>query len=315
MTVHHQIDALPPFRRAIVTIGTFDGVHLGHRKIIDQVKQQAFSVDGESVIISFHPHPRTVVPGKADGIRLLTTMDERIALLEPLGVDHLVVIPFTDAFAALEAEDYVRQFLVGRFHPHTIIIGYDHRFGKNRKGNYALLDQLAPELGFQVREIDVQVLHESSISSTRIREALRRGNAQEARSLLGYPFFFSGDVVHGDKRGRTIGYPTANLQVNDPEKILPGNGVYAVLANITNGPLAGQQHRGMMNIGLRPTVDGNSLRTEVHLFDFDADIYGQTLRVELIDFIRGEVKFSGLDALKAQLADDKIQAIARLKLA
>lgn len=309
MIVHQQTNSLPSFRHAVVTIGTFDGVHLGHRQIIRQMKQESLSVGGETVIITFHPHPRKVVKGKEDGIRLLTTMKERIDLLEGLGIDHLVVIPFTEDFAEMDAQTYIRDFLVARFHPHTIIIGYDHRFGKKRAGDYHLLEELAPVYGYLVKEIDAQLLNEVSISSTRIREALMRGNASVARELLGYPYFFDGKVVEGDKKGRTIGYPTANLEMADAEKLSPGVGVYAVRALVTDGEYAGREFGGMMNIGFRPTVAGQTLRTEVHLFDFNGDVYGCTLRISLIHYIRGEERFDGLTALQGQLAIDKQEAL------
>ncbi len=313
MIVHHQTENLPPFRHAVVTIGTFDGVHRGHGRIIEQMKKEAQSVDGETVIMTFHPHPRKVVPGREDGIRLLTTMEERIMLLGRMGIDHLVVIPFTEAFASMDATAYVRDFLVEKFHPHTIIIGYDHRFGKDRTGDYHLLEELAPLYRYRVREIDAQLLDEVSISSTRIRDALHRGDVSTATDLLGYPYFFEGVVVEGDKRGRTIGYPTANLELTDPEKLLPGNGVYAVLAEIKDGEFSGKSFGGMMNIGVRPTVDGRSVRTEIHLFDFDGIIYGNTLHVQLRHYIRGEEKFSSLDALQLQLSRDKQVALTLLQ--
>ena len=312
MRVHQDLAKLPVFRRAVVTIGTFDGVHLGHRQIIAQMQEEALKVDGETVIITFHPHPRKVVRDKKGSVHLLTTMPERIRLLEGLGIDHLVVIPFTETFASIEAADYVRDFLVKQFQPHTIIIGYDHRFGRGRTGDYHLLEALAPEYGYRILEIDATLLHEASISSTRIREALLRGDVAEATALLGYPYFFEGVAVEGDKRGRTIGFPTANLAFDDPEKLLPGQGVYAVWGTIMDGISAGQRFGGMMNIGTRPTVDGHAVRTEVHLFDFSGDLYGSLLRVELCARIRGERKFDGLEALKAQLAADRLDALQLL---
>jgi riboflavin kinase/FMN adenylyltransferase len=254
-----------------------------------------------------------VVPGREDGIRLLTTMEERIMLLGRMGIDHLVVIPFTEAFASMDAKAYVRDFLVEKFHPHTIIIGYDHRFGKDRTGDYHLLEELAPLYQYRVREIDAQLLDEVTISSTRIRDALHRGDVSTATDLLGYPYFFEGVVVEGDKRGRTIGYPTANLELTDPEKLLPGNGVYAVQVEIKDGEFSGKSFGGMMNIGVRPTVDGRSVRTEIHLFDFDGIIYGNTLHVQLRHYIRGEEKFSSLDALQLQLSRDKQVALTLLQ--
>ncbi len=234
MEVHYNIEQLPAFRNAVITIGTFDGVHSGHRQIISKLKEEAKNINGETVIITFHPHPRKVVSSTILGIRLINTLEEKIELLEQLGIDHLVVVPFTDAFANQQAEEYVEHFLVDKFHPHTIIIGYDHRFGKERKGDYLLLEKLAPVFNFQLKEIPKHVLDEISISSTKIREALLHGKIEIADKLLGYEFFFSGTVVHGDKLGRKLGYPTANLKVQDEEKITPGNGIYAVYASIIN---------------------------------------------------------------------------------
>jgi riboflavin kinase / FMN adenylyltransferase len=312
MHVHQDFSTLPLFHKAIVTIGTFDGVHLGHRQIVHQMREEARRVGGETVIITFHPHPRKVVRDDKGEVRLLTTMPERIQLLEGLGVDHLVVIPFTEAFASMDAAEYIRDFLVRKFHPHTIIIGYDHRFGRGRTGDYHLLEALAPTYGYQVREIDAQLLKEVSISSTRIREALIRGDVQEAAAQLGYPYFFEGQVVQGDQRGRSIGFPTANINIADTEKLLPAQGVYAVRVRVMDGAFSGAQLNGMMNIGTRPTVDGQTVRTEIHLFDFSGDLYGSSMRVEMIGHIRNEQKFSGLDALKAQLSADRDQALGML---
>ena len=232
MKVHFDTDNLPNFTRAVITIGTFDGVHMGHRQIIDKLKQEATSIKGETVIITFHPHPRKVVSSTILGIRLINTLEEKIQLLGNLGIDHLVVVPFTDAFANQPAEDYVADFLISKFHPHTIIIGYDHRFGKERKGDYLLLEKMASSLDFQLKEIPKHVLDEIAISSTKIREALLEGKIEIADKLLGYEFFFSGTVVDGDKLGRKLGYPTANLKITNEEKIIPGNGIYAVYAEL-----------------------------------------------------------------------------------
>ncbi len=307
MQVHREPDVLPTFRNAVVTIGTFDGVHRGHRRIIEQMRQVASDVDGESVIITFHPHPRMVVGGGQGSPALLTTPEERIAMLSTLGVDHLVVIPFTQDFSEMDAEEYVRDFLVRRFHPHTLIIGFDHRFGKGRRGDYRLLERLSSDHCFRVMEIDAQVLNEAKVSSTRIRIALLEGNASEAAELLGYPYTFSGLVVSGDRRGRTIGFPTANLETGPEWKLMPADGVYAVRASL-DGEDLGHPIDGMMNIGVRPTVDGSRRLTEVHLFDFDRDIYGRVLRVSVIDRIRDEMRFSGLDALRSRLEEDRRHA-------
>lgn len=304
MEVHYDINHLPIFKNAVITIGTFDGVHMGHRQIIEKLKQEARDINGETVIVTFHPHPRKVVSSTILGIRLINTMDEKIGLLDSLGIDHLVVVPFTDAFANQQAEDYVEHFLVNKFQPHTIIIGYDHRFGKERKGDYLLLEKLAPVFNYQLKEIPKHVLDEISISSTKIREALLEGKIEIADKLLGYEFFFSGTVVHGDKLGRKLGYPTANLKIADEEKIIPGNGIYAVYANISDVKL-----KGMMSIGFRPTVDGKKRVVEVNLFDFDKEIYGQTLRVFVKKYLREEVKFNSLEDLVKQIDKDKIESL------
>lgn len=253
MQIHRNIEALPAFRNAVITIGTFDGVHEGHRKVIKQIVDQANAVSGESVIITFHPHPRKVVNSSILGLRLITTLDERIELLGQLGVDHLVIIPFTEVFANQLPEDYLCDFLIEKFKPHTIVIGYDHRFGRDRLGDYKLLELLQEKYKYQLREIPKHVLDNISISSTKIREAILKGDAITAGHLLGYDFFFEGEVVHGDKLGRELGYPTANLHVKDEEKIIPGNGIYAVYVAV---PGHAGLLKGMMSIGLRPTVNG-----------------------------------------------------------
>jgi len=307
MQVHTDPSAIPAFRRAVLTIGTFDGVHLGHRRIIGQMRQRAAEVGGETVIITFHPHPRSVLRPDAPPVRLLTTLPERIGLLAGLGIDHLVVIPFTRAFADMEAEAYVSQFLIGRFHPHTVIIGHDHRFGRDRRGDYRLLEAEAARHGFAVRELDAELLRASAVSSTRIREALAAGDATLARELLGYAYRFSGNVVAGDRRGRTLGYPTANLAVDDGGKLMPADGVYAVQATV-----GGRSHGGMMNIGTRPTVGGGRHATEVHLFDFQGEIYGERMEVSVIAYIRGEQRFDGLEALRRRLDEDRREALRLL---
>jgi riboflavin kinase/FMN adenylyltransferase len=304
MKVHTDITALPVFHNAVVTIGTFDGVHLGHTQIINQLKQAATGIDGETVIITFYPHPRKVV-GLKDPVYLISTPPEKQELLSAKGIDHLVVVPFTEEFASQTAEEYVENFLIRHFHPHTLIIGYDHRFGKNRSGDFHLLEAYASNHRFNLIEIPQHLLHQSGISSTRIRENLLNGNLEAANELLGYDYFFEGIVVEGNKIGRTIGYPTANLQIQEPEKLIPCNGVYAVTATLNNSknPVL----EGMMNIGLRPTVDGKKRVIEVNLFNFNEDIYGSILRVTIKKYIRGEQKFSSLDALKEQLAMDKTE--------
>jgi len=308
MQVHSDVDHLPTFKNAVITIGTFDGVHIGHKQILQQLKSEAAQVNGETVIITFHPHPRKVV-GDTSGVRLLSTLDEKITLLKQEGIDHLVIVPFNEAFANQSAEEYVTDFLYKKFHPSTFIIGYDHRFGKGRKGDYKLLESMGAQLGFAVKEIPQQVLHEIGISSTQIRKALLHSDIATANSFLGYPYFFSGTVIKGDQLGRTIGYPTANLQIANEEKLVPGDGVYAVTVQQDNQTVL----KGMMYIGSRPVVNGKRRVIEVNIFDFDADIYNQHLLVSVHHFIRGDMHFNGLEALKVQLAEDKKETISLLQ--
>lgn len=305
MNVFTDIDTLPRFKNAVVTIGTFDGVHLGHQEIISRLKSEVLRVGGESVIITFHPHPRKIVQNKAEKIQLLTTIEERAELLRAAGVDNLVIVPFTKMFSEQEPKTYVEEFLYARFRPAVVIIGYDHRFGRERQGDYKLLEAYSARGLFELREIPQQLINNSTISSTRIRGALLEGKVELANQLLGFNFFFEGIVIRGDQRGRTIGFPTANLQVINEDKIIPANGVYAVqVRENRNGTL----HYGMMNVGVRPTVDGTKQTIEVHLFNFKQDIYGSTLRVYLKGFIREEKKFQGLPELKARLAEDEVAA-------
>ncbi|HMW66637.1 MAG: Riboflavin biosynthesis protein RibF [Bacteroidetes bacterium ADurb.BinA245] len=317
MQIHYNIETLPVFKNAIITIGTFDGVHMGHRQIIDKMKEEAKANQGESVIITFHPHPRKVVSSTILGVRLINTNEEKLELLEQAGIDHVVVVPFTDAFANQPAEDYISNFLIDKFHPHTIIIGYDHRFGRERTGDYRLLEKKSTEYGFRLIEIPKHILENISISSTNIREAILHSDIATADSLLGYEFFFSGQVVHGDKLGRQLGYPTANLKVLNEEKITPGNGIYAVYAELpdvdeyVNSPLLKPHSRlkGMMSIGFRPTVDGKKRVIEVNIFNFNEDIYDQMLKVYVKKYLRAEIKFDGLEALIKQIDQDKIDSL------
>ena len=309
MKVHFDLEKLHAFTRAVITIGTFDGVHHGHRQVLSKLVATAKEVAGESIIITFHPHPRKVVSSAILGIRLINTLEERLKLLSTLSIDHVVVVPFTDAFANLTAEQYITEFLVKKFNPHTIITGYDHQFGRDRLGNFDLLQKMAVNNGYQLEEIPKHVLESISISSTRIRESLLHSEIEKANRLLGYPFFFSGTVVHGNKIGRTIGYPTANLRVEDNEKIVPGNGIYAVYAQPQHydSPL-----KGMMSIGFRPTVDGKNRVIEVNLFGFDEDIYDQSLTVYVHHYLRSEKKFENLPALVEQLHLDKANSLQLL---
>ena len=327
MQVHRDIDGLPDFHNAVVTIGTFDGVHVGHRQIINKLKVEALKIKGESVIITFHPHPRKIISSAILGVRLINTLEEKIEVLSGLGIDHLVIVPFTDAFANQPAEDYIRDFLVEKFHPHTVIIGYDHRFGRERLGDYKLLEKVASQYGFKIKEIPKHILEEIAISSTNIREAILHTDIEMANRLLGYTFFFEGEVVHGNKLGRQLGYPTANLKVHDPEKIIPGDGIYAVQVGIDGSalikneentevnsiPIENVQYKGMMSIGFRPTVDGKKRVIEVNVFDFSKEIYGKTMRVYVKKFLRAEVRFNTLEDLVKQIDQDKIDSLQVLE--
>ena len=257
MQVHFQIEKLPVFKNAVVTIGAFDGVHAGHQAILKSLKNEAKDIDGETVVITFHPHPRRIL-NNADAPSLLTSLEERIEKFQLLGIDHLVVVPFDHVFAELSAEEYVSKFLIGLFQPKIIVIGYDHRFGKERKGDFQYLKDMADVYNYQVFEIPEHILNESRVSSTQIRAFLLNGQIEQANDLLTYPYQLHGIVIEGDKLGRTLGYPTANLSLVDSDKLIPASGVYAVTVQlIQQGEI--RFAKGMMNIGYRPTVDRKSV--------------------------------------------------------
>ncbi len=306
MQVHRKIEDLPPFKNAVITIGTFDGVHEGHKKIIDALIAEARNVQGESLIITFDPHPRKIVHPD-EPLHLINTLDEKIELLSKTGIDHLVIVPFTPEFADQTAEEYIQNFLIGNFHPATIIIGYDHHFGKDRTGNYKLLEEKAPVLGYKLLEIPKHVLDEIGVSSTKIRNALLQSDIETANKLLGYSFFFEGKVVTGDKLGRQLGYPTANLEYTDKEKIHLGHGVYAVYVEM--GKLT---KKGMLSIGTRPTLTVSSEKVEVNIFDWDKELYGQTIRVVVEKYLRAQEKYNSLEDLTRQLQKDKEDSLACL---
>jgi len=289
-----------------LTVGTFDGVHLGHQKIIARMIDLAKKTNGESVIFTFNPHPRKVVSPDERNLRLLTTLDEKIALFEQSGIDHLIIYPFTAEFAGLTYEEFVEQILVGQIHTKLLVVGYDHKFGKDRQGGFEFLKECADRHEFQIEKLDVLLLNESNVSSTRIREAIQHGDMETANSFLGYTFSLHGTVVEGQKIGRQIQFPTANIEASDPDKIVPGYGVYAVQAKVQN-----KTYTGMLNIGSRPTINNNAdhRSIEVHLLDFDSDIYGEFIEVNFFKKLREEQKFSSLDTLKTQLSLDKEDTI------
>jgi riboflavin kinase / FMN adenylyltransferase len=299
MQVHRSIDNLPVFRNAVITIGTFDGVHHGHKKILDALVKEARSVEGEAVLISFDPHPRKIV-NPNQHLQLINTLDEKVELLSKTGIDHLVIVPFNRYFADQTANEYIENFLIQKFHPHTIIIGYDHHFGKNRQGNFMLLAEKADQYNYRLMEIPKYILDEAAVSSTKIRNALLQSDSDTANKLLGYDFFFEGVVIKGDQLGRKLGYPTANLQYTDQDKIHLGHGVFAA-----NAVVGGKEYKGMLSIGNRPTIENSDERVEVNIFDFDEEIYGETVRVIVKKYLRGQEKYSTLDELIKQLGIDK----------
>jgi riboflavin kinase/FMN adenylyltransferase len=308
MNVFYGLDQLPDFNNAVITIGTFDGVHSGHQVILDSLRQQAASVGGETVIITFEPHPRFVLSMGAPSFALLNTLDEKIENLKGEGIDHLVVVNFTPEFAAMDAADYVEKFLVEKFHPHTIIIGYDHMFGQGRKGNFQLLETMKEKYGYQLQEIPMQIIEQNKISSTQIRQALLKGDVVRAARFLGKPYSLQGVVIHGKKRGRLLGYPTANLATTDTHKLIPASGVYAVRVFVK-----GDLYGGMLNIGTNPTFETNlSKSIEVNLFDFSEDIYGENIKIMFVERLRDEIKFEGVEALIQTLQSDKVRALQLL---
>jgi len=285
--------------QTFVTIGTFDGVHFGHQKIIERLVFEAKKVKKKSVLLTFFPHPRMVLQKDAS-IELLNTIDERASLLEKTGLDYLIIHPFSKAFSRTSAFEFVRDILVNQLNISKLIIGYDHHFGKNREGNITQLTEYSHLYDFNVEEIPAQDIDDVSVSSTKIRKALHLGNLRTANNYLGYNFMLCGTVVNGKKLGGKIGYPTANISVKERYKLIPKTGVYVVQTKIQNETVF-----GMMNIGNRPTVNGNHQTIEVHFFDFNKDLYGKKLTIELLYFLRDEKKFGSIDLLIHQLKKDE----------
>ncbi len=301
MHIYHHIDEFTRLNNAIVTIGTFDGVHLGHRKIISGIKELAESTGGETVLLTFFPHPRMILHPEDESIKLINTITEKAALLEELGIDHLIITPFSRDFSNQTAEEYIRDVLVNKIGTKKIVIGYDHRFGKDRLGGLDDLMRLGPVYGFDVVEIPEQDINEVAISSTRIRNALLKGEIELANTFLGYPFFITGRIVRGDQIGRQLGYPTANIVIPETYKLIPSDGIFAAKVKIE-----GVKYGGMAYIGTRPTINGTRRNIEVNIFDFDKEIYNQQVSMEFHYFVRGDMKFDSLDELKAQIARDKV---------
>ncbi|PWS26253.1 riboflavin biosynthesis protein RibF [Pedobacter yonginense] len=319
MKIYNNLSDFKKLNNAIVTIGTFDGVHFGHQKIIKQLVAKAKANHGESVILTFFPHPRLIIDPENQDLKMINTINEKAKVLEHLGVDHLIITPFTRDFSNQLPEDYIKNTLVDNIGTKHIIIGYDHRFGKDRSGNLADLKNAGQHFGFTVEEIMEQDIHDVAVSSTKIRQALLEGDVSLANDYLGYPFSIFGRVIKGDKIGRTIGFPTANIFVEETYKLIPGDGIYAVTvemnmeANSTLELPKGSQKtstfKGMAYIGQRPTINGMTRNIEVNIFDFNQEIYGQDIKMNFLKFLRHDVKFTGLEALTLQLQKDKVATL------
>lgn len=291
-------------KNPVLTIGVFDGVHQGHLSVLSMLKETAFNMDGESVVLTLWPHPRIVLNKDIDSLRLLSNIEEKKYLLSKSGIDHLIVLPFTKEFANLTACEFIEQYLVNQIKVKHLIVGYNHQFGKDRKAGFEFLNECAQKYGFTIEKLEAQSVNEDNISSTKVREFLNYGKLDKANKYLGYQYFISGNVVEGNQIGRKIGFPTANIKIPEPYKQIPKDGVYAVEVKIN-----GEGYFGMLNIGTRPTIDmDNKARNmEVHIFDFEQKIYNQTITVSFVKRIRDEKKFNGLDELTYQLHNDKVE--------
>jgi riboflavin kinase / FMN adenylyltransferase len=301
--IYHQTEKIPEIIFPVVTIGTFDGVHTGHRKIIHRLVELAQSKKGQSVLITFFPHPRFVLSDSRADLQLLNTTEEKYKLIEKLGVDHLIEIPFTKEFAGTSFEDFISDFLVDKIHVKKLVIGQNHHLGHERKGDFENLIKLGNQFGFEVEKVDMIEMNTETVSSSKIRKALMAGNIKVANAMLGYEYSISGKVIYGNKLGRTIGFPTANIETNNKNKLVPADGAYAVKVLWNN-----QEFHGMLNSGIRPTLDMHKHTTEVNIFDFDKDIYYDIITIFFADRIRDEMKFDNLDSLKTQLTSDRQEA-------
>lgn len=308
MKIYHGIEDFAKLDFAVVTSGTFDGVHVGHQKIFSRLREIATRHKGESVVITFWPHPRLVLHPEDDSLKVLNTFEEKAELLKEQGIHHLIRIPFTKEFSQLTSEQFIKKILVDTIGTKKLVIGYDHHFGKNREGSFEQLKLNGPKYGFEVEEIPRQDVDHVGVSSTKIRKALEEGDIETATHFLGKPYSLTGRVVAGDKLGRLIGYPTANLEIEVKHKLIPMDGIYAVTVVHEHA-----SYGGMLYIGNRPTINGTKQNIEVNIFDFNKDIYGESLTIKLHKQIRGDKKLSDLEALKEQINRDKIAAHAILK--
>ena len=307
MKIYEGVEQFSKLNNAIVTAGTFDGVHIGHQKILERLSNLAQQTNGETVLITFWPHPRLVLDPANATIELLTTFSEKAVLLEKYGLDHLIKIPFTKKFSRTSSVDFIKNILVDAIGTKKLVIGYDHKFGHNREGSFDALKDNAHLYGFNVEEIPRQDIEHVGVSSSKIRKHLSNGEIHISNQYLGWDYCLTGNIIAGNRLGRTIGFPTANIEVNSRYKLIPSFGSYAVRVML-NGSI----YNGMLNIGVRPTVNGEKQTIEVNIFDFDESIYGEEITVSFVRLIRKETKFESLDALRIQLADDKKAALNML---
>lgn len=307
LKIFHSIKDFSSPKKTILTLGTFDGVHIGHKKILEKVIQHTHGEEYESLVLTFFPHPRMILQERSE-IKLLNTISEKVILLEQLGIQNLVIHPFDESFSRLTAEEFVKTVLVEQFKIQKIIIGYDHRFGRNRTADINNLIEFGEKYNFEVEQISAQEINAISVSSTKIRNAIQQGDMVLANKYLGYNYFLTGNVIQGKQLGRTIGFPTANLKIEEDYKLIPLKGVYIVSSQINN-----QEVFGMMNIGLNPTVGGENLSIEIHYLDFEADLYNQQITISILKRIRGEEKFDSITLLKEQIEKDKIQTLSYIE--
>jgi len=302
--IYHSIDDFQRLNYAVVTSGTFDGVHLGHQTILRRLKEIAEKNNGETVVITFWPHPRLILKPEDDSLKLLNTFEEKAELLKEQGIHHLLRIPFTKEFSQISSQEFITKILVDKIGTRKLVIGYDHRFGRNREGSFDQLKLNGPDYGFEVEEIPRQDVDNVGVSSSKIRKALEEGDVATANHCLGRPYSISGAVVKGDRLGRVLGFPTANIDVDSHHKLIPAEGIYAVTVKHEHSI-----YKGMLYIGTRPTVNGTTRSIEVNIFDFNKDIYGESLTVNFIQMLRSDAKFQDLESLKLKLAEDKIEAL------
>jgi riboflavin kinase/FMN adenylyltransferase len=301
--VYSSIDEFPGLTHAIVTIGTFDGVHAGHQHIISRLNDLAVEEHGETVLLTFFPHPRLVLQPEDNDLKLITTMKEREELLRHYGINHLIIQPFSKEFSRISATEFVRDVLIKKIGTKTLVIGYDHHFGRNREGSYKDLEEMAPIYKFRLEEIPEHVIDHIAVSSTKIRNALIAGDLKTANTLLGHDFSITGTVIHGEHFGKSLGFPTANLEISESYKLIPAFGIYAVLIE-----LEGENYKGMLYIGNRPSLKGKNRSIEVNIFDLNKDLYGKTLKVFIKERIRGDMFFSDLNQLKEKMKEDQQNA-------